>query len=131
MRLHLCQRISAVLLLLAATAGAGLLDGTAWDLDLVPTRQTAAKGAKPYEDVLTFAHGHAISNESKRAGLSAVRYSATGANGFYNWETAPVLRERHKAQWGGVINGRNISGTLKRVTREGRELYYNFQGRKR
>lgn len=131
MRFNLYPLLLGAFFLITASAFAGVLDGTAWELDVVPTRQTAAKGAKGFDDVLTFSRGRVVSKELKRSGIPAVAYTAHGANGFYNWETAPVLRTQNKAEWGGVINGRNIDGTLKWVTRDGRALYYTIKGRRR
>ncbi len=131
MQTNLSSRILAALLFMPASASAGLLDGTAWEVQVKPTRQTAAKGAKPFEDVLTFSRGRLTSRELKRSGIGAVDYSAKGSKDFLNWETAPVLRERNKAEWGGVIKEENIKGTLKWVTRDGRVLYYYLNGEKR
>lgn len=131
MQTNLSSRILAALLFMTASASAGLLDGTAWEVQVTPTRQTAAKGAKPFEDVLTFSRGRLTSRELKRSGIGAVDYSAKGTKDFLNWETAPVLRERNKAEWGGVIKEENIKGTLKWVTRDGRVLYYYLNGEKR
>ena len=131
MRTGLSLQVLAFGLLMTAHASAGLLDGTAWKVQAVPTRQTAEKSAKPFEDVLTFSRGRLTSRELKRSGIGAVDYSATGTKDFLNWETAPVLRARNKAQWDGVIKEENIKGTLKWVTRDGRVLYYYLNGKKR
>ncbi len=114
-----------------ASASAELLDGSSWSVQVKPTRQTAAKGVERFEDVLTFSRGRLTSRELKRSGIGAVDYSAKGSKDFLNWETAPVLRERNKAEWGGVIKEENIKGTLKWVTRDGRVLYYYLNGEKR
>lgn len=103
MQTNLSSRILAALLFMTASASAGLLDGTAWEVQMKPTLQTAAKGAKPFEDVLTFSRCRLTSRELKRSGIGAVDYSAKGSKDFLNWETAPVLRERNKAEWDGVI----------------------------
>ena len=129
MLLHLANRIAAILLLLTASASAGLLDGTVWEISVIPSRQTSSRGVKQFDDVLTFARGKAASARLQEVG--AVRYSAKGGNGFYNWETAPVLRETNTAEWTGVINGGNIDGNLKWVTRDGRVRYFTIKGRKR
>ena len=118
-------------LLMIATASAGLLDGTAWEVQAVPTRQTAAKGAESFEDVLTFSRGRVFSRELRRLGIGPVPYTAEGTKDFLNWETAPILRPRSKAQWEGVIKEQDITGTLKWITRDGRELYYFINGQKR
>lgn len=131
MKCDLSRPLFAAFFLIAASAIAGVLDGSTWDLDVVPTRQTAAKGAKPFEDVLTFSRERAVSKELKRSGIRPVPYTAHGADGFYNWKTAPMVRKTNKAEWGGVINGKNINGSLKWVTRDGRELYYTIKGRRR
>ena len=116
---------------LIGTAAAGLLDGTAREVQAVPTRQTAAKGAESLEDVLTFSRGRVSSRELKRSGIGPVPYTAQGTKDFLNWETAPILRARNKAQWEGVIKEQDITGTLKWITRDGRELYYFINGQKR
>ena len=130
MRLYSCQIFFAALVLLTTSALGGLLDKTAWDIDVTPTRQTADKGAKSFKDVLTFSEGKAASAELKRFGIGAVRYSADGANGFYNWKTTPALKKKSAAEWAGVLNGRNIEGNLRWFTRDDRVLYYYIRGRK-
>ena len=117
--------------LMIRTASAGLLDGTAWEVQAVPTRQTAAKGAESFGDVLTFSRGRVSSRELRRSGIGLVSYTAQGTKDFLNWETAPILRARNSAQWEGVIKEQDITGTLKWVTRDGRELYYFINGQKR
>lgn len=57
MKTKLSLQSLALLLLLTATASAGALDGTAWTVQAVPTVETANKGAKRFDDVLTFAGG--------------------------------------------------------------------------
>ncbi len=116
---------------LSTNASAGLLDGTRWNVQVVPTRQTANKDAQRFEDVLSFARDRLTSKELKQRGLGPVRYQATGTPAFYNWETAPVLRGKNKAHWEGVVKGQNIKGNLKWVTRDGRTLYYYVNGKKR
>lgn len=118
-------------LLMIAHVSAGLLDGTEWKVQVVPTRQTANKDAKRFEDVLTFERGRLTSRELKGKGVRAVRYEATGNPDFYNWETAPVVRGKKRAQWDGVIKEQDITGNLKWVTGDGRVLYYFINGKKR
>ncbi|MEO5721794.1 MAG: hypothetical protein ABIR71_10030 [Chthoniobacterales bacterium] len=117
-----------------ATASAGLLDGTEWQVQVVPTKETANKEApeaRRFDDVLTFAKGKLVSQELKGKKVGAVRYSATGNPDFYNWTTAPVLRGKNKAQWDGVIKGATLKGNLKWTTRDGRVLYFFVNGKKR
>jgi len=121
----------AAALLLTAGASAGPLDGTAWTVKAVPTRQTAAKDVERFEDELTFAGGFLSSRELKRAGIEAVAFTADGTRDFLNWKTTPVLREKNKAQWDGVVMGKNIKGNLKWVTRSGQVRYYYINGQKR
>lgn len=124
-------RLFLALFLLTASARAGVLHGTAWSVDVTPTRQTSAQGVKPFEDVLTFSRGRVVSANLQRFGIGAVGYSAHGGNGFYNWETVPILKKTRAANWGGVINGRNIDGNLKWVTSKGRVLYFTIKGRRK
>ncbi len=116
---------------LTTNASAGLLDGTQWKVEVVPTRQTADKDAQRFEDVLSFSRDRLASKELKQRGLGPVRYQATGTPAFYNWETAPVLRGKNKAQWDGVVKGETIKGNLRWVTKDGRTLYYYVNGTKR
>lgn len=131
MHTRLLPSALAAFFLLAATACAGLLDRTVWEVELVPTRQTSAKGAKIMEDVLTFSRGQLTSEALQRAGIGAVDYSASGAKGFFNWKTTPILKTKDTAEWAGVINGRNIDGNFKWINAKGRVLYYTIKGHKR
>lgn len=131
MRMTHTLKILAAFLLLTAGASAGPLDGTAWTVKAVPTRQTAAKEAEQFKDVLTFSGGFVSSRELKRIGIEPVAFTAEGTRDFLNWKTTPVLREKNKAQWDGVVSGKNIKGNLKWVTRNGQVRYYYIDGRKR
>jgi len=131
MRMTHTLKILAAFLLMTAGASAGRLDGTAWTVKAVPTRQTAAKEAEQFKDVLTFSGGFVSSRELKRIGIEPVAFTAEGTRDFLNWKTTPVLREKNKAQWDGVVNGKNIKGNLKWVTRNGQVRYYYIDGRKR
>lgn len=125
------SRTIAVLLLLAVSASASLLDGTVWEVQAVPTSQTAAKGVERFDDVLTFSRGKLVSTQLKRFGIHGVVYSAEGSENFLNWKTTPMDRDRNKAQWDGVIKTDSIKGNLQWTTREGRVLYFFINGTKR
>jgi hypothetical protein len=117
-----------------ANASAGLLDGTEWQVQMVPTSETANKeapDAKRFDDVLTFARGQLVSKELKGKKVGAVPYSATGNPNFYNWQTPPIVRGKNKVQWDGVIKGTTLKGNLKWTTRDGRVLYFFVNGEKR
>lgn len=116
--------------LVAANASGGLLDGTAWKVQVVPTTKTADKDVPRFEDVLTFARGRLLSRELKHRGIGAVTYQAKGTPDFYNWETVPIVRGRPVAQWDGVIKDQDIKGNLKWVTKDGRVLYFFINGKK-
>lgn len=116
--------------LVAADASAGLLDGTSWKVQVVPTTKTANKDVPRFEDVLTFARGRLLSRELKRRGIRAVSYQAKGTPDFYNWETTPIVRSRPAVQWDGVIKDQDIKGNLKWVTKDGRVLYFFINGKK-
>lgn len=131
MKTRLSLQLLALSLLLTATAAAGALDGTAWTVQAVPTVETANKGAKRFNDVLTFAGGKVTSKELQRFGIGAFAYTATGTKDFANWETAPVLKAKGKAQWDGVIKEQDIKGNLKWVTKSGETRYYFINGKKR
>lgn len=109
----------------------GILDGTVWLVELIPTRQTTDKDAVTFKDALTFSQGHFVSARLKKTGIEPVRYSADGADGFFNWRTAPAIRKKDAAEWGGVMNGRNIDGNLKWFTHDGRVFYYTIKGHRR
>ncbi len=131
MKTKLSLHLLALLLVLTTTAAAGALDGTAWTVQAVPTVETANKGAKRFDDVLTFAGGKVASKELQRFGIGPVAYSATGTKDFANWETAPVLKAKNKAQWDGVIKEQDITGNLKWVTKSGETRYYFINGKMR
>ncbi len=120
-----------VVLLLPASAAEKLLNGTSWTVQAVPTVGTAEKGAKRFDDVLTFSGGKLTSKELQRAGIGPVAYTATGTKDFLNWETVPVLKANGKAQWDGVIKEQDIKGNLKWVTKSGEVRYYFLNGKKR
>ncbi len=115
----------------SAAKETGILDGTVWMVDLIPTRQTSDKGAESFKDALTFSRGYFVSATLKKSGIGPMRYSADGANGFFNWRTVPAMRKSDAAEWAGVTNGRNIDGNLKWFTHDGRTLYYTIKGRRR
>jgi len=131
MKINQTFKILAVSLLLTVGASARLLDDTVWTVDAVPTQQTAAKEVKQFEDVLTFSGGFVYSREMKRAGIGPVAFTADGTKDFLNWKTTPILREKNKAQWDGVVKDNNIKGNLTWVTRSGQLRYYYINGRKR
>ncbi|MBA3607775.1 MAG: hypothetical protein H0W43_04590 [Chthoniobacterales bacterium] len=135
MKIRLSLFILAGFLLLSARAAEraaeGLLDGTAWTVQAVPTVETSNKGAKRFDDVLTFAGGKVSSQELQRSGIGPVAYTATGTKDFMNWETVPVLQAKGKAQWDGVIKEQDIKGNLKWVTSSGEVRYYFINGKKR
>jgi len=115
----------------SAAKETGLLDGTVWLVELIPTRQTSDKDAEPFKDALTFSRGHFVSARLQKSGIEPVRYSADGADGFFNWRTVPAIRKTDAAEWAGVMNGKNIDGNLKWFTHDGRTLYYTIKGQRR
>lgn len=117
------------LLLIASTrAGSGLIDGTTWTVQTIPTVETAEKGAERFDDLLTFSGGKLSSRELGRSGIGPVSYTAEGTKDFLNWRTAPMLRGKKKAEWDGTIKEKTIKGTLKWVTEDGRTRYYFING---
>lgn len=131
MKIHFSLAILAGLLLVSAKAADAPLEGTSWTVQAVPTVETSNKGAKRFDDVLTFSGGKLSSKELQRSGIGPVAYTATGTKDFFNWETAPVLQAKGKAQWDGVIKEQDITGNLKWVTKSGEVRYYFINGKKR
>jgi hypothetical protein len=119
-----------VLLLTAASSAAGLLDGTVWNVQAVPTINTEEKGVARFDDVLTFSQGRMSSKKLQAQGIGPVLYSAHGTYDFMNWETAPILREKRTAEWDGVTKEGNLTGNLKWVNDRGRVLYFFISGQR-
>ncbi len=118
-------------LFLVANVSAGLLDGTSWQIQAVPTVNTQEKRAQRFDDILTFADGKLTSKKLQASGIGPVAYSAEGTKDFLNWKTSPVLRKMNKAEWGGVIKETNITGNLKWVTGDGRQLFFSINGKRK
>ncbi len=131
MKIHFSLAILAGLLLASTKAADAPLEGTSWTVQAVPTVETSNKGAKRFDDVLTFSGGKLSSKELQRFEIGPVAYTATGTTDFLNWETAPVLQAKGKAQWDGVVKEQDITGNLKWVTSSGEVRYYFINGKKR
>ncbi len=131
MKIRLLLPYLFLALFVAANLSAGLLDGTSWQIQAVPTVSTQAKSAQRFDDVLTFADGKLTSKKLQASGIGPVAYSADGTKNFLNWKTSPFLRKKNKAEWGGVIKGTNITGNLKWVIRDGREFFFSINGKRK
>lgn len=105
------------------------LNGTAWQVELVPARAFANAG--PISDQLLFENGRVASGFLASQGFPQTNYSLTvEENGSVTWETMQTSGSGEIASWRGEWRGDRMRGVFSRQSATGGIEEYNFVARK-
>ena len=112
------------------TAPALPLDGTTWTVNVTPDAAAAAKGEKPFPDVLMFSAGRVAMSECLKYGFTASRYTTVKAGEGWTFTTEQTSEKMGKSIWSADIMGDSIKGTMVSTKLDGTILNYSFSGKK-
>jgi hypothetical protein len=119
-----------VLLIIAVSCRAGVLDGTKLKVEVVPDKATADKGEKEFADELIFADGKFTSTALLPKGFKPSKYNAEVETNEAEFEAEQVSETDDVVSWLGEIRGTNAVGRLKWKREDGSYLSYEFSGTK-
>ena len=110
--------------------GGGFLDGTRWEITVVPEKATADAGIKQFNTTLTFADGKLSSSELSAKGFKPVAYRGETEESESEFEAEQMSETDGVAAWLGEIHGGRIVGRLQWKKKDGAQLSFNFSGTK-
>jgi hypothetical protein len=119
-----------VLLDIAVTCYAGVLDGTKLKVKVEPDKPAAEKGEKGFEDELIFADGTFTSKALLTKGFKPSKYNGEVEPNEAEFEVEQVGETNNVVNWLGEIRGTNAVGRLKWKREDGSNLSYEFNGTK-
>ena len=108
----------------AQPAPPGLLDGTAWWIEL------GAKGEQPMPDLLAFGRGLFDSRGCHEFGFGPVTYQATKTGQTVKFAATTKSEKQGSMAWAGEVKAEKISGTMKWTPPQGAAKDYTFSGAK-
>ena len=110
--------------------GSGALDGSKWRVAVVPAKEAAAKGEKPFVDQLIFEDGKVTSTACQKYGYTASAYSVEAKPALVNWKTEQTSTKQGmgKTQWSGSVQINRIEGKMIWHKADGTDLEYSFSG---
>jgi hypothetical protein len=125
-----CLVTFATLAVAFGAHGSGALDGSKWKVALIPTKETAAKGEKPFVDQLVFEDGKVTSTACQKYGFTASAYSIDAKPVLVNWKTEQTSTKQGvgNTQWSGSVQINHIEGKMIWRKADGTELGYTFSG---
>ena len=110
------------------TDAAAQLNGTAWEIQLVPMPGEPSK--RPLKDVLKFQGGTVTAERLASDGHPASNYTLTvGDDGIPVWETMQTVEGKGVVFWRGEVYGDRMSGILSKHPLEGAAQDFSFSGR--
>jgi len=119
-----------MLFVLACPCHAGFLDGTTGQLKVVPEQTAADKGAKEFDDKITFADGKFSSEFLAAKGFKPAVYRGEIEPNEAEFEVEQTSESEGVITWLGEIRGQQILGRLTWHKKDGPVLNYNFKGTK-
>jgi len=140
------QRMAAVTAIMAMVAVAGFaatqtqpqttktasgrLDGTKWTVKVTPDEAAAAKGEKPFDDVLVADGGLVTMSECLKWGFRPSRYTTEAAGSGWSFRTEQKSKKEGTSVWTADIAGDTITGRMVWTKKDGTVLNYTFEGKK-
>lgn len=122
--------LTLLLTLSAAIGMAGFLDGTRWQITLVPEQDAAGKGAKAIEDKVSFADGKFSSAFFLARGFKPAKYKGETEINEAEFELEQTSKAEGVINWLGEIRRDEISGRLQWQKKDGTTWWYDFHGKK-
>ena len=107
---------------------AALLNGTVWNVEMVPL--SGEKGKKPLADTLTFEGGKINSKSLSKEGYATSNYTLTVEVGdLVIWETMQSKEGTGVVFWRGERQGDTMRGILSKQPTDGKNVDYSFSGK--
>ena len=128
-----CRRaiITVVAFAIATACCAAFLDGTHGKVKMTPDKATADKGAKGFDDTLSFAHGKFSSSAFLVKGFRSVEYHGESEENEAEFEVEQIGKNTNTlVNWQGEVRGKRIVGRLTWKKADGTSLSYDFDGTK-
>ncbi len=111
--------------------GKQTLAGSRWSVTLTPDDAAAAKGTKPFDDVLIFDSAKMTSPECLKYGFSASPYKSAQKKGeAMEFSTTQKSDAEGTSVWTGTIDGDAMNGTMVWTKKDGTVVTYKLSGKR-
>jgi len=111
-------------------ATASPLEGSRFDVKVVPDEAAARRGEKAFDDALVFLGGKVAMTECEKAGFDASPYSVTSSGTGWKFRTEQKSDREGKSVWTAEILEDTIRGKLTWTRKDGTVLEYTFDGKR-
>jgi len=106
-----------------------VLDGTEWNVQLIPTEGLSAQDRKVEFDHLKFMSNRVASQKFAANGYDAAHYTVSQTpEGVIVWETMQRNSSGEMVSWRGEWAGEKMSGVLSKQLTDGKAQVFNFVG---
>ncbi len=111
-------------------ATASPLEGSRFDVKVVPDEAAARVGEKAFDDTLVFLGGKVVTIECQKAGFDATPYSVTSSGPGWKFRTEQKSDREGKSVWTAEILEDTIRGQRTWTRKDGIVLEYTFTGKR-
>ena len=106
------------------------LEGTRWEVQVVPGELSRAQGELPFAETLAFENGQIVTCEWPSHGFPpASRYKEKKRKDKLTFESDQKGQAGEKAEWSGDVRSGLMRGILVWKQKDGSEINYWFRGR--
>lgn len=110
-------------------ATASPLEGSRFDVRVVPDEKTARRGETAFDESLVFSGGRVLMVECAKAGFEASPYSLTPSASSLLFRAEQECESEGTDLWTAEIRDGVIRGTLTRTRKNGKVAAYTFDGK--
>lgn len=115
-----------VVFAVSASFAAERMDGTKWKAKVTPDKESAAKGARGFDDEFVFADGKFTSTALAAEGFKTGPYRFEAEVGETEWSADKESETAGKAGWSGRVNDQTSSGNFHWLKKDGTSQFYKF-----
>ena len=116
---------------MAPAPAASPLEGTTWNVKLMPDAAAAEHGEQAFDDALVFEHGKVWMTECVKVGFEASPYTLTPEGAAWKLWTQQSSPKEGTSDWSASIQESAIQGTLTWTKQDGTVLKYTFEGQRK
>ena len=106
------------------------LEGTTWDVKVLPDAMAAQKGEKPFDDSLIFKDGKVTMSACVKMGFAPSTYTTIPTGSAWSFTTHQVSSSQGTTTWTAAVTGDAIKGTMLWTKADGSMLHYTVEGQK-
>jgi len=122
--------VCGVLVLMTGSVWAASLDGTNWQVKVIPDPMTRKLGEHSFGDKLSFKNGKVTASECTKYGFGASDYKTADAPNQTSWDSTMTSAKEGNSKWIGEVKGNEIAGDMIWTKPGGHIFKYKFRGKK-